>query len=46
MEATSSGTRLVVTLDAMHDQHWTEMAVRGWESQLDNLARMLAENRR
>jgi uncharacterized protein YndB with AHSA1/START domain len=43
MEATDSGTRLVVTLDAMHDQHWTEMAVKGWEGQLENLARVLAE---
>ncbi len=43
MEATASGTRLVVTLDAMHDQHWTEMATKGWESQLENLARVLAE---
>ncbi len=43
MEATASGTRLVVTLDAMHDQHWTEMAVKGWEGQLENLARVLAD---
>jgi hypothetical protein len=32
-----------VTLDAMHDQHWTEMAVKGWEGQLENLARVVAE---
>jgi uncharacterized protein YndB with AHSA1/START domain len=43
MEATASGTRLVVTLDAMHDQHWTEMAVKGWEAQLEKLARVAAE---
>ena len=44
MEATATGTRLVVTLDAMHDQHWTELAAKGWESQLENLARVVAES--
>ena len=43
LDATASGTRLVVRLDAMHDQHWTEMAVQGWESQLVNLARVVAK---
>jgi uncharacterized protein YndB with AHSA1/START domain len=43
LEATATGTRLVVTLDAMHDQHWTEMASKGWEGQLENLARVVAE---
>jgi uncharacterized protein YndB with AHSA1/START domain len=43
MEAAGARTRLVVTLDAMHDQHWTEMAVKGWEGQLENLARMVAQ---
>ena len=42
LESTASGTRLVVTLDVMHDEHWTEMAVKGWESQLENLARVVA----
>jgi uncharacterized protein YndB with AHSA1/START domain len=32
------GVRMVVTLDAMHDDAWTKMAVMGWESQLDKLA--------
>ena len=41
--ATATGTRLVVTLDAMDDQDWTEMAARGWEGQLENLARVLAD---
>jgi uncharacterized protein YndB with AHSA1/START domain len=35
------GVRMVVTLDAMHDDAWTKMAVMGWESQLDKLARLL-----
>jgi hypothetical protein len=34
-----------VTLDSMHDQHWTEMATKGWEGQLENLARVVAEKR-
>jgi uncharacterized protein YndB with AHSA1/START domain len=43
MDATGSRTRLLVTLDPMHDKHWTEMAVRGWEGQLENLARQVAK---
>jgi uncharacterized protein YndB with AHSA1/START domain len=34
--------RLVLTQDAMHDEHWTQMAVMGWNSELDKLARVLA----
>ncbi len=37
-----AGVRMVVTIDAMHDAHWTEMARKGWESQLDKAARLLA----
>jgi len=25
---------MLLTIDAMHDQHWTDMAVMGWESEL------------
>lgn len=35
------GVRLVLTLDAMHDAHWTEMAVKGWESQLGKLSQLI-----
>ena len=38
----SAGVRMVVTIDAMHDERWTEMAVKGWESQLGKAARILA----
>jgi uncharacterized protein YndB with AHSA1/START domain len=34
--------RLILTQDAMHDEHWTQMAVMGWNSELDKLARVLA----
>ena len=44
IDATPTGTRLLVTLDAMHDKHWTEMSLRGWESQLENLARAVASS--
>jgi uncharacterized protein YndB with AHSA1/START domain len=33
--------RLVLTLDAMHDEYWTKMAVMGWENELDKLAKLL-----
>jgi hypothetical protein len=34
---------MVLTLDAMHDEYWTKMAVMGWENELDKLARLLAK---
>jgi uncharacterized protein YndB with AHSA1/START domain len=36
-----AGVRMVVTIDAMHDERWTELAVKGWESQLGKAARAL-----
>jgi uncharacterized protein YndB with AHSA1/START domain len=41
LETTALGVRLVLTLDAMHDENWTRMAVMGWESELAKLARVL-----
>jgi uncharacterized protein YndB with AHSA1/START domain len=35
------GVRMVLTLDAMHDEYWTKMAVMGWENELDKLAKLL-----
>jgi uncharacterized protein YndB with AHSA1/START domain len=37
----AQGVRLLLTLDAMHDEYWTKMAVMGWESELDKLAALL-----
>lgn len=34
---TEDGTKLTLTIDAMHDQHWTDLAVAGWESELERL---------
>ncbi|HET9782471.1 MAG TPA: SRPBCC domain-containing protein [Candidatus Dormibacteraeota bacterium] len=42
MERVDDGTRLVVTFDAMHDAHWTEMSRLGRESELRKLADLLA----
>jgi uncharacterized protein YndB with AHSA1/START domain len=39
------GVRLVVTVDAMHDERWTTMAKLGWESQLGRLTLALAARR-
>ena len=40
------GVRMVMTLDAMHDEQWTKMAVMGWESELGKLAKRLSGLRR
>ena len=42
LHASAQGVRLVLTFDAMHDDHWTRMATMGWESELGKLARALA----
>lgn len=34
--------RMTLSFDAMHDAHWTRMAVMGWESELGKLARVLS----
>lgn len=36
------GTHLVLTFDAMHDAHWTEMSRLGHESELRKLEELLA----
>jgi predicted dehydrogenase len=38
----AQGVRLVLTFDAMHDEHWTQMARMGWENELGKLAKALA----
>ena len=37
----SQGVAMVLTLDTMHDEYWTKMAVMGWESELGKLAKVL-----
>jgi uncharacterized protein YndB with AHSA1/START domain len=41
LETSPQGVRLVLTLDAMHDEYWTKMAVMGWEQELGKLAKLL-----
>ena len=40
-DAGPRGVRMVLSFDAMHDDHWTRLAVMGWESQLGKLAHVL-----
>jgi len=40
-DTTPQGVRMVLTLDAMHDEYWTKMAIMGWENELDKLAKLL-----
>jgi uncharacterized protein YndB with AHSA1/START domain len=42
LESASNGTRLTLTIDAMHDEVWTQRAVMGWESELAKLDKALA----
>jgi uncharacterized protein YndB with AHSA1/START domain len=42
LHVAAASVRMVVTTEAMHDARWTEMAVKGWESQLDKAVRLLA----
>jgi uncharacterized protein YndB with AHSA1/START domain len=41
LHPTSSGVRMILTFDAMHDADWTQRAVMGRESELGRLARVL-----
>ena len=40
-EPEGSGSRLILTFDAMHDDKWTRLAVMGRESELERLARLV-----
>ena len=45
LEAMDDGVRLVLTFEAMHDEHWTRLAVMGREMELEKLGRVLATKR-
>jgi uncharacterized protein YndB with AHSA1/START domain len=45
LEPTAKGVKVVLTLDAMHDQVWTERAVAGWENELGKLGKALEARR-
>jgi uncharacterized protein YndB with AHSA1/START domain len=41
LHQTTTGVRMVLTIDRMHDEVWTQRAVAGWESELGKLAKVL-----
>jgi uncharacterized protein YndB with AHSA1/START domain len=41
LEPSPEGVKMILTLDAMHDDQWTRLAVMGWESELGKLAKVL-----
>jgi uncharacterized protein YndB with AHSA1/START domain len=41
LEPVANGVKLVLTLDPMHSEEWTQRAVMGWEMELGKLARAL-----
>jgi uncharacterized protein YndB with AHSA1/START domain len=41
LHETINGVRVVLTIDRMHDEVWTQRAVAGWESELGKLAKVL-----
>ena len=43
LQSTPQGVRMLLTLDPMHDEEWTQRAVMGWESELGKLGALLAE---
>ena len=45
LDKTSQGVRMVLTFDAMHDEHWTNMAVMGWENEIGKLVKLLEARR-
>ena len=45
LAAHGADTRLTLTLETMHDEQWTKMAVMGWESQLGKLVQALAQKK-
>jgi uncharacterized protein YndB with AHSA1/START domain len=40
--ADAQGVRMVITMEALHDEEWTQRAVMGWEGQLVRLAAAVA----
>jgi uncharacterized protein YndB with AHSA1/START domain len=42
LESIVGGVRMVLTFDAMHNEEWTERAVRGWKSELDKADAVIA----
>ena len=45
IEAVGGRVRMALSIEAMHDEDWTDRAVKGWEDQLDKVAAALASGR-
>jgi uncharacterized protein YndB with AHSA1/START domain len=45
LETVAGGVRLVLTFEAMHDDHWTRLAAMGKEMELDKLSRVFTGER-
>jgi uncharacterized protein YndB with AHSA1/START domain len=43
LAARGADTHLTLTVEAMHDEEWTQRAVMGWQSELGKLAQALAK---
>lgn len=43
LQLIQNSVRMVLTLDAMHDEMWTQNAVMGWEGQLQKLDKRFAK---
>jgi len=45
LQPSADGVRAVMTVDAMHDDEWTQRLVMGRENELDNLAKVIDRKR-
>jgi uncharacterized protein YndB with AHSA1/START domain len=45
LHSSERGVRMVLTIDAMHDEVWTQRAVMGWEMELGKLAKVIESRR-
>ena len=45
LERVANGVRMVLSLDPMHSNEWTQRAVMGWNSELEKLAAVILARR-
>jgi uncharacterized protein YndB with AHSA1/START domain len=45
LEKAPGGVRMILTLEPMHDDEWTNRAAMGWESELGKLAKVLEKRK-
>ena len=44
LEEVDGGTRVIMTVEPMHDEVWTERLLQGRANELDNLAKLVSES--